>query len=167
MELAPKERASGKDDAARGKAAAVSEVHSGNAPPFQPKRLSFALDNLQPLLSRKHCLYSFLEAAAIGLHARTPNGSPFAGIEHSVMNGGMIGCAGDKPVEGIDLPNQMAFAETTDRGVARHGTNRVSGETYQSHAGAHARSSSSRFTAGVAAADYDDVVVEHSSHIAR
>ena len=53
----------------------------------------------------------------------------------------------------------MTFADTADRGVARHLTESVDGMSDQERAGTCARRSKRRFGPGVAAANHNDIVM--------
>jgi hypothetical protein len=72
---------------------------------------------------------------------------------------------GDPPhqaVQGIDLADQMSFAQASDGRVARHRTNGGKAMGQQGGGGAHPRSSRGRFAPGMATADNDDVERNHS-----
>ena len=53
----------------------------------------------------------------------------------------------------------MTFADTADRGVARHLTESVDGMSDQERAGTGARRSKRRFGSGVAAANHNNIVM--------
>ena len=64
---------------------------------------------------------------AISLHARGPDGWALPGVEHPELNARLICRARHHATQRINLPDQMTFADTTDRGVARHLTESVDG----------------------------------------
>ena len=79
------------------------------------------------------------------------------------MDGGAIGGLGHDPTHCVDFPDQVAFPNPADRGVATHLAEIVGPEGQQRDARTPARRSASRFAPGMAAAD--DQHVEHSRAI--
>ena len=95
---------------------------------------------------------------AIRLGARPPNGRTLATIEHAKLDTPGIGNAAHQSVERIDLSDQMALAQTTDGRIAGH---RADGRKAVRHQRGSAHPSARRtrsLTAGMAAANDDDVV---------
>ncbi len=90
---------------------------------------------------------------------------PFRRFEDPKLDAGGVGDAAHEAVEGIDLADQMAFAETADGGIAGHRANSREPMRDQGRARAHARCRRGCFTAGVAAADHNDI--EGRKHLAR
>ena len=94
---------------------------------------------------------------AVGLGARTPHRRTLAAIEHAKLNAGGIGDPAHQPVQRIDLADQMALAEPTDRRIAGHRADGRKAMGHQRRLGAHARGGARGFAAGVASADDDNV----------
>ena len=65
--------------------------------------------------------------------------------------------AAHQPIQRIDLADQMALAETADRGIAGHRTDGRKAMGHQRRRRAHAAGRARGFAAGVASADDDDV----------
>lgn len=80
-----------------------------------------------------------------------------AAVQHSELDATGIGDPPHQAVQGIDLANQMALAETADRGVAGHGADGREAVRHQGRLCPHPRSRARGFAAGMAAADDDDV----------
>ena len=76
-----------------------------------------------------------------------------------------IGGACHQSVERVDLANEMAFAQSADRGVARQGADLRARLREQRHARAAAGGSGSRLRAGVPAADDDHIKLFHVEHL--
>ena len=94
---------------------------------------------------------------AIGLGARTAHGRALAAVQNPELDAALVGDAAHQAVERIDLADQMAFAEPADGRIAGHGAD--GGELMRDQRGsrAHAGRRGRGFTAGMAAADHDDV----------
>ena len=94
---------------------------------------------------------------SIDLAARAANRRTFGAVEHAELDAGYIGEAAHQAVERIDLPDKMALAETTDRGIAGHLPNRLELLSQQDSSRAKAGCGGRSLTAGMTAADNDDV----------
>ena len=68
-----------------------------------------------------------------------------------------IGDPAHQTIQRIDLADQMTLAETADGGIAGHGPDGRETMGHEGGPGAHPRSGTRGFTAGMAAADDDDV----------
>ena len=73
------------------------------------------------------------------------------------MNARLIGRQGHGATQGIDLFDQMAFADAANRGVAAHLPQGLDVVRQEQRFAAHARSRQRSLAPGVAAADDDDV----------
>ena len=73
------------------------------------------------------------------------------------MNTGLVGNPAHQAVQSIDLTNQMAFAQSTNRRIAGHHADGFDLLRDERRARAHPRAGGSRFTAGVSTADDDHV----------
>ena len=72
-----------------------------------------------------------------------------------------IGGAGDDPVEGIDLADQVALAQPPDRRIAAHRADCIEIEADQRDVRAHPRADGRGFHPGMAPADHNDVELLH------
>ena len=91
------------------------------------------------------------------LRPRTADRRPLAAIEDAKLDAAFIGDTAHQSVEGVDLADKMALPQPADRRIARHGTDGGEAMGDQRRRRAHARSRSRRLTAGMAAADHDDI----------
>ncbi len=94
---------------------------------------------------------------AIGLSPRSPDSRTLAAVQHPELDAAGIGDPAHQTVEGIDLADQMTFAESADRGIAGHRADGRKTMGDEGGPGTHPRSGARGFAAGMAAADHDDV----------
>ena len=92
---------------------------------------------------------------AICLRPRGAYCRSLTGVQDAELDTGLIGGRGHRPVERIDLLDQMPLADSADRGVATHRAERVEIVREQQGFRAHARTGQRRFGAGMAATDHD------------
>ena len=94
---------------------------------------------------------------AVALRARSLDGRTLGAIEDLELDAGAIGRLAHQAAERVDLLDEVSLGQTADGGVARHPADGVAQHRDHGHAGAAARADARRFSAGVAAADDDDV----------
>ena len=94
---------------------------------------------------------------AVRLSARALDGRPLATVEHAEVDAALVDGAPHDAVQRIDLADEVALADPTDRRVARHLANRVDAlrHEYGRRSGPCGRRG--RLHARVAASDDDDV----------
>ncbi len=93
----------------------------------------------------------------VGLEAGSLDRSALAAVEHASMDSGTVGSPGHQAVEDIQLPDQMAFAHSADRRIARHLTDIFSPESDQAHARPAARRGSCCLASGMTCTYDEDV----------
>ena len=98
---------------------------------------------------------------AVGLGARAAHRRAFAAVENPELDAALVGDPAHQAVERIDLAHQMAFAEAADGRIAGHGADGRELMGHQRGPRAHAGSRGRGFTAGMAAADNDNVELVH------
>jgi len=91
------------------------------------------------------------------LRARAAHGRAFAAVPNAELDAAFIGDAAHEAVESVDFPHQMAFAEPANGGIAGHGADGHESMRHQGGFRAHTGAGGCGFTAGMAAADDDDV----------
>ena len=91
-----------------------------------------------PACASISCVDRRLVALAVGLDAGAAHRGALAGVEHPIVDRGVIRGARDQAVEGVDLADQMALAEPAHGRVARHRADLVAAEADQRHRRAHA-----------------------------
>lgn len=93
----------------------------------------------------------------VALRAWRPHGSALAAVEHPELQRGHVRRAPHDSAEGVDLSNDSALCNTSDRGVARHLANALDRTRYETNSSAKARSCDRGFGACMASADDDNV----------
>ena len=61
----------------------------------------------------------------IALGTRSTDGRPFACVKHTKLDSSGVGVEAHDATEGIYFANHVSFGESTDGGVAGHGTDGV------------------------------------------
>lgn len=95
----------------------------------------------------------------VGLGSRPVHGGAFPPIEDSELNSGGIDGSAHQAIESIDLADELAFTDTTDRRIAAHLADGIEVRRKQERAGTEASCCRSRLGAGVTSADDNHVVV--------
>ena len=88
-------------------------------------------------------------------------------VEQPGLHPGGVGNAPHQPAQRIDLSNQMALTNATNRRVARQHTGVACVECNQRRARAEARRRRSRFAAGVTGTDDDDIERIHGKSLSH
>jgi hypothetical protein len=94
----------------------------------------------------------------VGLRAWSPHGRSLAPIQHPELNPGRVGDFSHHAAESIYLAHEMSFRQTSDRGIARHLSDRVERDGQQQRLAPHSGGGKRRLAAGVSRADDDYVV---------
>src|SRR3546814_8682528 len=100
---------------------------------------------------------SSLVALAISLNPGSLDRRTLAAVQHAIMDRGGICGTRDKAIESIYLSYQVPLAQASNRGIARHGPDRLTRIADQRSACALPRRCGCRLTTSVAAADHDHV----------
>jgi hypothetical protein len=93
----------------------------------------------------------------VGLGPRASHSWAFSAIENTELNAAKIGDSAHKAVQSIDFPDQMAFSKPANGGITGHSADSAKPVGYEGRLGAHTGRRGRGFTAGVAAANYNDV----------
>ena len=91
------------------------------------------------------------------LRARPAHRRPLAAVENAELDAALVGDTPHQAIKGIDLADEMPLPQPADRGIAGHGADGRKAMGDQRRPRAHARGRSRRLTAGMAAADHDDI----------
>ena len=89
--------------------------------------------------------------------ARPAHGRALTAVQHPELNAASIRYQPHQAIQRVDLADEMALAETADRGITGHGPDSRETVGHQGCARTHPRSGARGFAAGVAAADDDHV----------
>jgi hypothetical protein len=90
---------------------------------------------------------------AIGLRARRTDGRTLAGIENAELDAGLVRRERHRAPERIDLLDQMALADSADRGIAGHLPERFDVVRQKQRCATHPRAGECRLGAGMSPAD--------------
>ena len=60
------------------------------------------------------------EFLPVALGARAPHGRPFGAVQHPELDGGFVGYYSHLSSQGVDLPDNLPFGNTSYGGVAAH-----------------------------------------------
>mgnify|MGYP003693733235 CR=1 FL=1 len=137
--------------------AAIAQADTGDAAVRDDQLVRLAFDHAEIGGFDDRGLHRGGIKLAVGLGARSADGRALAAVQHPELDAAGIGHPAHQAVQGIDLADQMAFAETADGGIAGHGADGRKTMGHQRRPRAHAGSRARGFAAGMAAADDDDV----------
>ena len=145
------------DDGTGSELPAIAQSDAGDPAVRDDQLVRFAFDHTEIGGLPDRRLHGRGVKLAIGLGARAADSRTLAPVQHPKLDAAGIGDPAHQTVQGIDLADQMTLAETANGGIAGHRAD--GGETmgHQGGPGAHPRSGARGFTAGMAAADHDDV----------
>jgi hypothetical protein len=87
----------------------------------------------------------------------TAHSGAFSAIQDAKLNAAKVGNSTHQAIQGVDFADQMALSEPANRGITGHGANSPKPMSYQDCLRAHPGRRGRSFTAGVAAADDNDV----------
>jgi len=93
----------------------------------------------------------------VGLGPRAAHSWAFSTIEDTELDAAQIGDSGHKAVQSVDFPDQMAFSKPANSGIARHSADSAEPVGYEGRLRTHTGRRRRGFTAGVAAANHNDV----------
>ena len=100
----------------------------------------------------------------VGLRAGCAHGRTFGCIQRAELDASLIGSQCHGATERVDLLDEVSLADATDRGVAGHLPERLDAMGEKQRAASHARRSKRCLSAGVTAADHDDVELRRKFH---
>ena len=142
---------------AAGNLAAIGEFDAADAAILENEIVGFGFDHLEIGRCADRGLHGLRIKLAVGLGARAAHGRAFAAVQNAELDAAGVGDAAHEAVQGIDFPHQMALAEPANGRIAGHGADGRESVRHQGRFRAHAGAGSRGFTAGMAAADDDDV----------
>jgi hypothetical protein len=93
----------------------------------------------------------------VGLSSRATHSWAFSAIENTELNAANISDSAHKAVQSVDFPDQMAFPKPANGRITGHSADRAKPVGYEGRFCAHTGRRGPGFTAGVAAANYNDV----------
>ncbi len=157
MDEAAQEGAGGENHGAAGNLAAIGEFHPANAAIGDDEIVGLRLKHLQIRRFANGGLHCGGIELAIGLRARTAHGRALAAVQNAELDAALVGDAAHEAVQSIDFADQMALAETANRRIAAHRADGGKTMRHQRGLRAHAGTGGGGFTAGMTAANDDNV----------
>jgi len=164
MDAAAQERTGGQNDRPAGDLASVLERQPDDAPVAARRRLRADLRR-EPLHDRETVLpfdgptHPGGVQLAVGLRPRAANRRASAPVEQPELDPRRVDRPTHLPAQRVDLADEMAFAKSTDRGIARHPSNRRSLSGNQPNPTPHPSSSQRSLTTSMTSADHNEVVL--------
>ena len=158
MDDAAEKRARRQDDGARRKRPMRPSYDPRDTILRERETNDFILNDIEPIISREVALNRFAVEPPVRLRAGTANGRSLSSVQQAVLDRGCISSTAHDPIEGIDLTNEMSLSNPANGRIATHRTDGFGFQRDKSDARTHPCNSSRSFTAGMSAADYDDVV---------
>ena len=157
MDEAAQKRPGGQNHGAARELAAVGEFDAADAPIRDDQVVRFRFDHLQIRRFANRGLHRRRVELAIGLGAGAAYRRAFAAIQNTKLDAATVGDAAHKAVQSVDFPDQMTLAEAANRRIAGHGADGGEAMRHQRRLRAHAGGRGRGLTAGMAAADHNDV----------
>ncbi len=160
MGEAVQKSAGGNDDRPASDRPAIHQVNTAYAVILNNQGGHFSLLDVQVGFALEHFLHPDAVLLLIALSPGRPDGRSAAGIQKTKLDPDGIGYFTHHAAERVNLPDQMAFGDSTDGGIAGHLRDQVG--VHRDHRGAEAQAGAGTrsFAAGMAAADNHNVV-EH------
>lgn len=157
---------SGQDCCGAGENTAIFADDTRDAILVDDKPFSSPLYDREVGLKSDRGLHCLSVKSSVGLGTRSPHGGPLGSIQETELNSREIRNPAHEAVKSIDLANQMAFSNSTDRGIARHLPDGSGAVREESRACAITRRASGGLCAGVAAANDDDIkILRHRAYV--
>ncbi len=153
--------AGGQNDLSPGQFIPVGKSDSMNPAAIVQNRSDLAKNNLQPVLSINHLLRGTSIKRAIRLGTGSLHGRPFAAVQQSKLDPGLIRQPPHDTVQGIDFTNQMPLSQAPNCRIARHGSQIVTAQRDQRGVGPHARGYHRGLNARMPATNNNHIVMFH------
>ncbi len=167
-----KEGARGEDDGAGADRFPRARHDADHPVSFQKQPLGRSSHQRQIRRRGQLGLHGLAIKATVDLAARPTNGGALGTVQQTELDARDVGQTPHDPIQGVDLSHQMPLAQAADGRVAGHLADGLQLLRQQDRARARASRRRSRFTAGVAAADDDNVEddfsrIAHPRHIGQ
>ena len=127
MDQPTQESPGGDDDSRGGQFASAGKTNTRDAAVSNDQLVGLTFDHGEVGSFADRSLHGRGIELAIRLGARPPHGRALAPIEHAKLNACGVGDPAHQTIERIHFPDQVTFAQPSDRRIAGHGAN--GGET--------------------------------------
>jgi hypothetical protein len=161
MDQAVEKRASGDDERSTAEDVTFLERQPADSAAFEEDSTCPPDDPVNIRLGVEGGPYPSTVLALVGLGPRRPDCRSAAAIQELELYACSVDCLTHQSAKRIDLPDQVTLRRAANRGIARHVRNGVSTESAQPDASPQSRRRPCGFHAGVAAADHDDIEINH------
>ena len=159
MDETPQKGAGGQHHGPCPELSSIGEPEPRNALTTDDKIIGLGLDQGEPWGVGNGPLDGCGVKPTVGLGARPAHRRTFAAVEDSELNAPEVGGPAHQPVKGVDLADQMAFAEAPDSRIARHRADGRKSMGDERRVGSHARGRGGRLATGMASSHDDEVVM--------
>jgi hypothetical protein len=157
VDTATQEGADGEHDTRRLEGDPGNGHHTLNTAVLNEKVGHLLLEEREVRLVLQHEADGLLVKLPIRLRASGAHRRPFARVERAELNARPIRRMCHGSTQGIDFPDEMAFANAPDRGVTAHLSERFDALREQQRAHTHAGRRKGSFGAGMTAADHNNL----------
>ncbi len=157
MDQTAEKGAGGDDDGPCPKLPAIGQAQSGDPTIDHDQLVGLTFDDGQTLSRCNRGLHCGGIELPVGLGPRATHSGTLPAVQDTKLDAAGITDPAHQTIEGIDFADQMALAETADRGIAGHRTDGREAMSDQRGSRTHSGRRGSGFTAGVAAANHDDI----------
>jgi hypothetical protein len=164
VDQAVEKSAGGQDHGSRRKAYAELGHHPGHPIAVDDQIVTGLRENRQLWLILQATANRLPVEDTISLRARRTHRRTFARIQRTKLDTRLIGRLGHRPSQGVDLFDQMPFANAADRRIAAHRTQGIEVVRQQQGLHSHARRSQRRLGAGMAAANDNHLETVRKEH---
>jgi hypothetical protein len=135
----------------------IGQAQPGNPAIGHDQLVRLAFDNAKTFGLADRGLHCGGVEFSIRLSPGTANGGPLTAVQHPELDSASVCNPTHQAIESVHLANKMPLPETADGGIAGHRADRRKAMRHQRRGRTHPRSGSRSFTAGVTAANHDDV----------
>jgi hypothetical protein len=136
---------------------AIPKPNAARATRFDQKIVGFALDYFEVRNGPDRRLHGVGIEFPVSLGPRAAHSRAFSTIEHTKLDSTEIGDSGHKAIQRIDFPNQMTFSKPANSGITGHSADSAKPVRYEGGLRAHTSGRRRGLTAGVTAANHNDV----------
>ena len=165
MNEAVQERSRRHDDRRRLQLGPVRKRNPGDARALNLQRRDLADDKVDAAGLGQFALCGLTIQPSVGLRPRSLYSGTLPAIQKTELNPGGVGEPAHHAVQGVDLPDEMALAQSADRRVAGHRARIVGPQGDQRDHDTHPCRRRGRFDPRMARTNDDDIIVFHVKHL--
>jgi hypothetical protein len=129
-----------------------------------PQARDFTFDHIKSRCGQQLGSHRLTIKAPVDLCPRTLYGWPLSAVQQAELDPCPVGHPAHHPVQRVDLAHKMALAQAANCRIAGHRAQCLDPQGHQRGRHTHPGRCRCRFSARMAAADHDDIVVFHVEH---